>query len=103
MLISDYGKHALLPEEKFADFVAPVPFIPDSIGHHKEWVEAIKTGGTTTCHFGYSGPLTETALLGNVAYRVGKKLEWDAVNLTARNCPETEALIQHHYRGGWEL
>jgi len=102
-LISDYSKHALLPEEKFKDFAAPAPFIPDSIGHHKEWVEAIKTGGPTTCHFGYSGPLTETALLGNVAYRIGKKLEWDAENLRAKNCPEAETLIQHHYRAGWKL
>jgi predicted dehydrogenase len=103
MLISDYGKHTLLPEEKFKDFQKPVPSIPNSIGHHKEWTHAIKTGGTTTCHFGYSGPLTETALLGNVAYRVGKTLEWDAKNLRARNCPEAEIFIQHHYRAGWKI
>jgi predicted dehydrogenase len=103
MLISDYGKHTLLPEEKFKDFQRPAPFIPDSIGHHKEWTEAIKTGGMTTCHFGYSGPLTETALLGNVAYRLGKKLEWDAAKLRAPNCREADELIQHHYRWGWRL
>jgi len=103
LLISDYSKHTLLPEEEFRDFKRPEPFIPNSIGHHKEWTQAIKTGGTTTCHFGYSGPLTETALLGNVAYRVGKKLEWDAQALRAKNCPEADALIQHHYRPGWKL
>ena len=103
MLISDYGKHALLPEEKFKDFARPEPFIPNSIGHHKEWTEAIKTGGTTTCHFGYSGPLTETALLGNVAYRVGKKLEWDSAKLRATNSREADEFIQHHYRAGWKI
>ncbi len=103
MLISDYGKHTLLPEEKFKDFQRPTQFIPNSIGHHKEWTQAIKTGGGTTCHFGYSGPLTETALLGNVAYRVGKTLEWDAKNLRAKNCPEADAFIQHHYRAGWKI
>ena len=103
MLISDYGKHTLLPEEKFANFQRPEPSIPNSIGHHKEWTHAIKTGGTTTCHFGYSGPLTETALLGNVAYRVGKTLEWDAKNLRAGNCPEADEFIQHHYRAGWKI
>jgi predicted dehydrogenase len=103
MLISDYSKHALLPKEKFKDFKAPEPFIPNSIGHHKEWTQAIKTGGKTTCHFGYSGPLTETALLGNVAYRVGKRLEWDAEKLRATNCLEAEQLVQHHYRTGWKL
>jgi len=103
MLVSDYGKHTLLPEEKFKDFQRPAEFIPNSIGHHKEWVKAIKEGGTTTCHFGYSGPLTETALIGNVAYRVGKKLDWDAKKLRATNCPEADQFIQHHYRAGWRL
>lgn len=103
MLISDYGKHTLLPEEKFKDFPRPTPFIPNSIGHHKEWTQAIKTGSPTTCPFGYSGPLTETALLGNVAYRVGKKLNWDAAKLRATGCPEADEFIQHHYRPGWRL
>jgi predicted dehydrogenase len=103
MLVSDYGKHALLPEEKFRGFQPPAPFIPNSIGHHKEWTHAIKTGGPTTCDFGYSGPLTETALLGNVAYRTGQALEWDARNLRAKNCPEADRYIQHHYRSGWKI
>ena len=74
MLISDYSKHQLLPETKFADFKRPDPFIPSSIGHHREWVEACKTGGPTTCNFDYSGALTEAALLCNVALRTGRKL-----------------------------
>ena len=102
-LISDYGRHVLLPEKDFEGFVKPKPFIQDSIGHHREWIEAIKTGGTTTCRFDYSGPLTETALLGNVAYRVGKKLEWDFASLKATNCPEADEFIQHQYRRGWKI
>jgi predicted dehydrogenase len=104
MLLSDYGHHVLLPEEKFGEnYKLAKEFIPNSIGHHKEWVKAIKERGRTTCHFGYSGPLTETALLGNVAYRVQQKLDWDAKNLRATNCPKADELIQHHYRDGWKL
>ena len=103
MVMSDYSKHVLLPEKDFADFVRPAPFIKPSIGHHKEWIEACKTSGQTTCPFDYSGPLTETALLGNVAYRVGKRLKWDAKKLRAKNCPEADQYIQHHYRKGWKL
>ena len=102
-LLSHYTSHMLLPEKDFADFVRPEPFIKKSIGHHNEWIEACKTAGATTCNFDYSGPLTETALLGNVAYRAGKKLEWDANTLKARNCPEAAQYIQHHYRKGWKL
>ena len=56
----------------------PARTIPESIGHHREWLQACKTGGPTTCSFDYSGPLTESALLGNVAYRCGSRVEWDA-------------------------
>ena len=103
MLLADYGRHALLPEKDFEGFVKPAPFIKDSIGQHKEWVEAIRLGGTTTCRFDYSGPLTETALLGNVAYRVGTKLEWNFEKMSASNCPDADQFIQHRYRSGWSL
>ena len=103
MLIANYGQHKLLPEEKFADFERPDPFIPDSIGHHREWVEACKTGGPTTCNFDYSAALTEAALLCNVALRTGKKLTWDARNLKAIGCPEADVLIRRKYRKGWTL
>ena len=103
MLLSDYGKHLLLPEEQFKDFKRPDPFIPESLGHHKEWIHACKTGAPTTCSFDYSGPLTEANHLGNVAYRVGKKLLWDPVKLQATNAPEAAQFIRRKYRAGWKL
>ena len=103
MLISDYNRHQLLPQDKFAGFTPPEPFIPDSIGHHLEWVEACKTGGPTTCNFDYSGALTEAALLCNVALRTGRKITWDAKNLKAIDCPEADAFIRRQYRQGWTL
>jgi len=103
MLISDYNKHKLLPEDKFAGFTPPAAFIPNSIGHHREWVEACKTGGPTTCNFDYSGALTEAALLCNVALRTGRKLTWDARNLKAVGCPEADKFIRRKYRKGWTL
>jgi predicted dehydrogenase len=102
-LLSNYGRHVLLPEKDFAGFVPPQPFIPNSIGHHKEWIQACKTGGPTTCNFDYSGALTEVALLGNVAYRAGCKIEWDSKSIRAKNCPASEEFIQHHYRRGWSI
>jgi hypothetical protein len=68
-----------------------------------EWIQAAKTGSPTTCNFGYTGPLTETVLLGAVAYRAGKKLEWDPWELQATNCPEASRYIRKKYREGWSL
>ncbi len=102
-LISDYSKHQLLLGPNVKDFKRPEPTIPPSMGHHAEWIHACKTGAPTTCHFGYSGPLTEANHLGNVAYRAGKKLEWDAANLKFPNAPEAEKFLGREYRKGWVL
>ena len=103
MLLSDYGKHVLLPEKDFEGFQRPPQTIPESLGHHKEWLHACKTGAPTTCHFGYSGPLTEANHLGNVAYRSGKKIAWDAKNMRIPNAPEAEQFLGREYRKGWTL
>ncbi len=102
-LLADYGRRQLLPEGQFKDFQPPAPSIPDSIGHHKEWVEAIRQGGTTTCSFDYSGLLTGAVLLGNVAYRTGRRVTWDAAQGRATDNPAAAAFLQHEYRPGWRL
>ncbi|AMV27252.1 hypothetical protein VT84_22815 [Gemmata sp. SH-PL17] len=92
MLLSDYSKHVLLPEKQFADFARPKPFIEKSRGHYAEWIHACKTGAPTTCNFEYAGWLTESNHLGNVAFRVGKRLEWDAEKMKAPNCPRSRCV-----------
>ena len=103
MLLADYGKHLLLPEKDFADFKRPEQFIPKSRGHHAEWLHACKTGEPTTCNFEYAGWLTEANHLGNVAFRTGKKIEWDAAAMRVTNAPEAEQFIRRDYRKGWTL
>ena len=103
MLLADYGNLTLLPEKTFEGFERPKPFIPKSLGHHAEWIHACKTGAPTTCNFEYAGWLTEANHLGNVAFRAGQKLIWDADKLAATNCPDAEPLIHRSYRAGWSL
>lgn len=103
MLLGDYGKLILLPEDKFKDFQPPEPWIPKSLGHHQEWIHAAKTGAPTLCNFDYSGKLIENNLLGTVAFRVQETLQWDAKELRAVNCPKADALIRREYRKGWVL
>jgi len=103
MLMAHYDWLMLLPAVKFKDLKAPAPTIPRSVGHHQEWIEACKTGRPTTCNFDYSGALTEAVLLGVVAFRSGKKFQWDPVNLRALGCPEADRFLRRQYRPGWEL
>jgi hypothetical protein len=103
MMIADYGRYVLLPEKDFAGYQPPAKSIPESIGHHAEWIQACKTGSPTTCNFDYSGALTESVLLGAAASRVGKALDWDAQSLRATNCPDADIYLRKTYRRGWEI
>ncbi len=103
MLLSDYGKHLLLPEEKFVDFKPPAPFIPDVAGHHEDWLAACRTGSPTGSPFSYAGPLTEANHLGNVAFRCGSPIQWDAANMRAIDNPAAAPFISRTPREGWSL
>ena len=101
-LIADYSKYRLLPDEFAKDFKAPDATIPKSIGHHKEWLDAIRGVGKPLCPFGYSGPLTEAVLLGNVSYRAGGvELKWDGDKGTT-DSKEANAFLDIEPRKGWE-
>jgi hypothetical protein len=76
----------------------PPKTIPRSPGHHQEWIDACKGRGTTTTDFEYSGPLTELVLLGNLAIRTGKRVEWDAASMKSTNVPRANEYIRHGYR-----
>jgi predicted dehydrogenase len=103
MLLANYPKHMLWPEDKFQDYERPEPSILPSVGHHKEWINACKTDSPTTCNFDYAGAVTEAMLLGNIAYRTGKTLLWNAAELEIANCREANDLLRRDYREGWSL
>lgn len=93
----------LLPESRFKDYEPPKPYLPRSPGHYQEWVTACKQGGTPASNFDYAAPMTESILLGNVAFRVGKRIEYDWKRMTCPNCREADRYIRHSYRRGWRL
>lgn len=81
-----------------------LPRVPGGMGgHHQEWITACKGGPKSLGDFSYSGPFTETVLIGIPAFRTGKKLEWDGPNMKATNCPEADQYIKREYRKGWEV
>lgn len=103
MILSNYGNHIILPEEKFVDIERPKQTIAKSIGHHAEWVDAIKNDKTTTCNFEYSGALSESVMLGVAAFKSQQVIEWDGANLKVKNDSGAQDLIHKEYRKGWTL
>jgi hypothetical protein len=70
---------------------------------HREWIAACKGGKPAYSNFDIAGYLTEIILLGCVALRTGKKLEWDGPHMKARNAPEAAQYVKREYRKGWKL
>jgi predicted dehydrogenase len=107
---NDYGEsYRLLPEKDFEGYKPPEPTLPRNgkgdDGMKAEWVEAIRNNKPSIAmsNFDYAAMLTETILLGNVAMRVDKKMQWDGASLKSPNCPEAEQYIKLEYRKGWSL
>jgi len=94
----------LIPEAKMKAYARPPRTLPRVTGTHEmEWVNAAKEGRQPGAHFGYSGPLTETCLLGNIAKRVDARIEWDAAAMRVTNVPEANRYVRAEYREGWTL
>jgi len=94
----------LMPESAMREFKRPEKTIPrNKLGHHGEWLAACMGDAPARANFEYAGPLAEAVLLGNVALRLEKKIEWDSANLRASNAPEAAGLIKREYRKGWEV
>ncbi len=107
---NDYGEqYKLLPEKEFAGYQPPKRTLPRNGkgdgGMKEEWVTAIKANKPSIAlsNFDYAGMLTETILLGNVAIRVGKKIEWDGEKMQATNTRDAQKYIDPPYRKGWKL
>lgn len=104
--VNDYGaEHMILPKEKAGSIKQPAPSLPRSKGHFTEWVDGIKAGNPKNAlsNFDYAARLTETVLLGVVALKAGQKIEWDAENMKAKNCPGADKFIRREYRPGFSI
>lgn len=93
----------IFPESLRASVAKPAATLARSNGHHRDWLDAIKGGTAASSNFAYGARLTEIGLLGVLALRLGKPIEWDAATMTVKDQPKAEAMIRGSYRAGWEL
>lgn len=99
LLVDYFNPPTLLPRGDFANTkmeAAPID------NHYTQWTDAIKGNGSTSCPFSYSGPLTETVLLGNVAVRTGQTIHWDSKSMRCDSDAANE-LLRRDYRDDWKV
>ena len=96
--------HRLIPESRMKSTPRPPKTLPRSVGHYKEWVDACRGGQAAGADFvHHAGLLTEVCLLGNVALRAGRKLDWDGQKMRVTNHEKANDLLHREYRKGWSL
>jgi hypothetical protein len=102
MLIPHVGMPSLYPQKKFADHKIEVV---QGTNHWHEFINAVRgTGPKPSANFEYSGPLSETILLGGIATRFkSETLVWDAPSLSFKGNPDATAMVKKKYRKGWEI
>ncbi len=93
----------LLPRKQFEGVQMPTPSLSRPKSHHFEWVDACRGRGKTMSDFGYASRLSESLLLGDVALRTGKPIQWDSSAMRATNAPEADPFIKPTFRQGWSL
>jgi len=106
MYIGDRGVilgNRIIPETKMKAYKLPPKTLKRRSGTWGEWVEAIRGGEPASCNFDWAGILTEAVLLGNIAIRTGKRLQWDAENMRFANNTTANGYVRSKYRSGWSL
>ena len=107
-LVCDFDTRLIIPYSPKADLTYYKPRTKETVlkpmgNFQTQWINACKTDLKTSCNFEYAGNMIEMMLLGLVAYRVGKKLEYDGAAGKVTNVDEANALLKRSYRAGWTL
>jgi predicted dehydrogenase len=99
-----YTSIRIIPEAKMKEQAASLP--PKTIprvagGHFAEWLRACKGGVPAGSNFDYSSRLTESVLIGNVALRANRRIEWDSAAMRVTNLASANEFLTKHYRPGF--
>jgi predicted dehydrogenase len=101
-LVSGYDKYRIIPERR-REIEEPPVSLPRSVGHHREWLDAIKTRAQCSCHFEYGHRLATVGNLGNISLWTGETLRWDPVAERIVSHREANQYLTKEYRKPWSL
>jgi predicted dehydrogenase len=103
-IVTNYGEHKVFRKGKeTTDFKRPDPTIPDSPGHLREFLDSVKSRKLTTCDVEYGHRLTKGGHLGTIAYRTGRRIEWNDATETIVGDKDAQKRVTRQYRKPWKL
>ena len=103
-LVTNYNRYEVYVKGKKEEaFKPPAPSIPDSPGHIREFLNAIKSRERTTCDIEYGFRVTKGGLLANIAYRTGERLNWDDGRERFTGNTRANQYVTRRYRKPWKL
>ncbi len=104
-LVTNYNKNEIwVKGKRVDDFPRPPQTIPDSKGHMREFLDAVKSRNLeTTCNVRYGHTLSKHGLLANISYRTGHRLTWDDQNERIVGDPVASRYLTRQYRKPWKL
>jgi predicted dehydrogenase len=104
-LVTNYTAHEVwVGGKKADDFPRPDPTIPDSPGHTREFLDAIKTRNLeTTCNVRYGHRVTKPGLLSNIAFRTGRRIQWNDQQERIVGDSDASRYLRRHFRKDYKL
>ncbi len=103
-IVTDYTRHKLFRKGKeVSDYPVPAQTIANSPGHIREFLNSIRTRERTSCDVDYGHRLTKAGHLGNIAYRTGRRIEFDDKQERIVNDKAASRLLMRRYRKPWRL
>jgi len=103
-LFANYGTCKIVPEAgPNAQLPLPGPSLPPTPGHDAEWLQCIRTRQQPSCNVAYHHRVNVPLCLANLAYKLGRSVEFDPEKETIVGDDEAARLLAPTYREPWTL
>ena len=81
----------------------PDPHLPRSPGHQREFCDGVKSRKQPSCSFAYHYNVHVALNLGDLSYRLGRRIVWDDLKGEAVGDKEANEMLQLNYRKPWVM
>jgi predicted dehydrogenase len=103
-LVADYNNRAIFLDGREHRDIEDVPrTLRRSPGHHRNFLDCIKTRGLSDSNAAYAFRMATPMYLGGISFRLGRPLEWDATRQQFVGDEAANRMLFRPYRAPWSL